>query len=255
MASKIKFDLTGQSALITGATSGFGQRFAEILSEAGAKIVITGRRENRLMTVKETIERSGGIAFALKLDVTNVAQIKSCVAEAERLAGPISLLVNNAGLNIQSSVAELSEGDYDTIMDTNVKGMFFVAQTIAQRMLAHKIKGRIVNIASIGALKPLPGLVAYSMSKAAVAMMTKGMAREWARHHIAVNALCPGFIETELNSAWFATEGGKKQINSFPRRRLGVESDLDALALLLCSEHANFITGSLFTIDDGQVLT
>ena len=184
-----------------------------------------------------------------------VAQIKAAVAEAERVAGPITILVNNAGLNIQSSVVSLTEADYDTIMNTNVKGMFFVAQAVAARMLEHKLKGRIVNVASIGALKPLPGLVTYSMSKAAVGMMTKGMAKEWARNHIAVNALCPGFIKTELNADWFATEGGQKQINSFPRRRLGTEADLDALLLLLCSEHAGFITGSLFTIDDGQVLT
>ncbi|MEQ1753285.1 MAG: SDR family NAD(P)-dependent oxidoreductase [Micropepsaceae bacterium] len=254
MASNIKFDLTGQTAFITGATSGFGERFAEILSAAGAKVVLTGRREKRLMAVKEKIEKAGGSAVALQLDVTNVAQIKACVEEAERLAGPLSILVNNAGLNIQSGVVGLSERDYDTIMDTNVKGMFFVAQTIGERMLHHKIQGRIVNIASIGALKPLPGLVAYSMSKAAVAMMTKGMAREWARHHIAVNAMCPGFVKTELNAEWFATEGGQKQINSFPRRRLGKEEDLDALLLLLCSQHASFITGSLFTADDGQVL-
>lgn len=255
MASRIKFDLTDQVAFITGATSGFGERFAEILSDAGAKVVITGRRAQRLSTVKQKIERSGGKCFALPIDVTNVAQIKETVAEAEQLAGPISILVNNAGLNIQSSVTGLSEADYDTIMDTNVKGMFFVAQAVAERMLHHKTKGRIVNIASIGALKPLPGLVAYSMSKAAVGMMTKGMAREWARHQIAVNAMCPGFIKTELNADWFATEGGQKQVSSFPRRRLGTESDLDALLLLLCSEHAGFITGSLFTIDDGQVLT
>lgn len=255
MASRIRFDLDGQVAFITGATSGFGERFAEILSEAGAKVVITGRREKRLIAVKEKIEKAGGTCIALPLDVTNVAQIKATVAEAERLAGPISILVNNAGLNVQANVVSLSEADYDTIMDTNVKGMFFVAQAVAARMLEHKLKGRIVNVASIGALKPLPGLVVYSMSKAAVGMMTKGMAREWARNHIAVNALCPGFIKTELNADWFATEGGQKQINSFPRRRLGAESDLDALVLLLCSEHAGFITGSLFTIDDGQVLT
>lgn len=254
MASNIKFDLTGQTAFITGATSGFGERFAEILSEAGAKVVLTGRREQRLMAVKDKIEKSGGTAIALQLDVTNIAQIKACVEEAEHLAGPISILVNNAGLNVQSDVVGLSERDYDTIMDTNVKGMFFVAQAVAARMLHYKIQGRIVNIASIGALKPLPGLVAYSMSKAAVAMMTKGMAREWARQHIAVNAMCPGFIKTELNAEWFETEGGQKQINSFPRRRLGKEEDLDALLLLLCSPHASFITGSLFTVDDGQVL-
>jgi NAD(P)-dependent dehydrogenase (short-subunit alcohol dehydrogenase family) len=255
MASSIQFDLRGQVAFITGATSGFGERFAEILSEAGAKVVITGRRESRLIAVKEKIEKAGGTCVVIPLDVTNVAQIKAVVAQAERLAGPISILVNNAGLNIQSSVVSLTEADYDTIMNTNVKGMYFVAQAVAARMIEHKLKGRIVNVASIGALKPLPGLVTYSMSKAAVGMMTKGMAREWARSHIAVNAVCPGFIKTELNAEWFATEGGQKQINGFPRRRLGAESDLDALVLLLCSEHAGFITGSLFTIDDGQVLT
>ena len=102
-------------------------------------------------------------------------------------------------------------------------------------------------------LKALPGLVAYSMSKAAVGMMTKGLARDWARHHIAVNALCPGVIRTELNSDWFESEGGQKQVQGFPRRRLGQESDLDALLLLLCSQHASFVTGSLFTVDDGQL--
>lgn len=254
MASDIRFDLSKHVAFITGATSGFGLRFAHILSAAGAKIVITGRRTERLTALQADIEKSGGVAIPLTLDVTDVAQVRACVAEAERLAGPISILVNNAGLNIQSSATDLSERDYDTIMDTNVKGMFFVAQAVGARMLHHKIKGRVVNIASIGAMKALPGLVAYSMSKAAVSMMTKGLAREWARHHIAVNALCPGFIRTELNSAWFDSEGGQKQIQGFPRRRLGEESDLDALVLLLCSDHAAFITGSLFTVDDGQLL-
>ncbi len=254
MASKTNSDLTGQTAFITGATSGFGQHFAGVLSAAGAKVVITGRRRERLIALKDTLEREGGQAFALPLDVTNVAQVRQCVADAELAAGPIGILVNNAGLNVQSSVTSLSESDYDTIMNTNVKGMFFVAQAVAQRMLEHKIQGRIVNIASIGASKPLPGLVAYSMSKAAVTMMTKGMALEWARHHIAVNALCPGFIETELNSDWFSTEGGKKQIAGFPRRRLGTPESLDATLMMLCSGHAKYITGSLFTVDDGQTL-
>jgi len=254
MASNISFDLSGHVAFITGATSGFGLRFAHILSAAGAKVVITGRRTERLIALQESIAKAGGVAIPLTLDVTNVTQVRDCVAKAEELAGPVSILVNNAGLNIQSSATELSEGDYDTIMATNVKGMFFVAQAVGARMLHHKIRGRVVNVASIGAMKALPGLVAYSMSKAAVAMMTKGLAREWARHHIAVNALCPGFIRTDLNSDWFDSEGGQKQIQGFPRRRLGKESDLDALVLLLCSDHASFITGSLFTVDDGQLL-
>ena len=254
MSSSITFDLTGQTAFITGATSGFGVRFAEVLSEAGATVVITGRRVERLSALKEKIESRGGRAVPLALDVTRVDQIRACVAQAEKLAGPISILVNNAGLNVQSSASALGEADYDTIMDTNVKGAFFVAQAVGSRMAQQQIQGRIVNIASIGAFKALPGLVAYSMSKAAIGMMTKGLAREWAKHHIAVNALCPGFIETELNRDWFATEGGRKQVAGFPRRRLGREEDLDGMLLMLCSAHAGFITGSLFTIDDGQLL-
>jgi NAD(P)-dependent dehydrogenase (short-subunit alcohol dehydrogenase family) len=254
MGSRITFDLTGQTAFITGATSGFGARFAEVLSDAGAKVVITGRRVERLQSLKKKIDNRGGQAIVQHLDVTDIEGIRACIDAAEREAGPIGILVNNAGLNVQASASALSESDYDLIMDTNVKGAFFVAQTVGQRMIDHKIQGRIVNIASIGAMKALPGLVAYSMSKAAVAMMTKGLAREWAKYHIAVNAMCPGFIETELNSSWFATEGGKKQIAGFPRRRLGREEDLDATLLLLCSKHAGFITGSLFTLDDGQLL-
>ncbi|MBP6011879.1 MAG: SDR family NAD(P)-dependent oxidoreductase [Alphaproteobacteria bacterium] len=254
MTSKVTFDLNGQTAFITGATSGFGLRFAEVLSDAGATVVITGRRIDRLQALKTKIESRGGRALPLALDVTQAAEIRACVAEAERLAGPISILVNNAGMNVQSSASTLGEADYDRLMDTNVKGAFFVAQAVGSRMVEQKLQGRIVNVASIGAFKALPGLVAYSMSKAAVAMMTKGLAREWAKYHVAVNALCPGFIETELNSEWFATEGGKKQVASFPRRRLGKEEDLDAMLLLLCSKHAGFITGSLFTLDDGQLL-
>ncbi len=254
MASNITFDLSGHAAFITGATSGFGLRFAQILSDAGAKVVITGRRTERLIALQQSIDASGGKAFPLTLDVTRTDQVREVVQEAERLAGPLSILVNNAGLNIQSSATQLSENDYDTIMDTNVKGMFFVAQAVGARMVQTGVKGRIVNVASIGAMKALPGLVAYSMSKAAVAMMTRGLAREWARHHIAVNALCPGFIRTELNSDWFDSEGGQKQVQGFPRRRLARESDLDATMLLLCSDHAAAITGSLFTVDDGQLL-
>lgn len=254
MTSHVTFDLTGQTAFITGATSGFGAHFAEVLSEAGAKVVITGRRVERLHALKAKLESKGRQAIALPIDVTDISRVRACIDEAERAAGPIGILVNNAGLNVQASASTLSERDYDTIMDTNVKGAFFVAQLVGARMVEHKIQGRIVNVASIGAFKALPGLVAYSMSKAAVAMMTKGLAREWAKHHIAVNALCPGFIETELNADWFATDGGKKQVQTFPRRRLGREEDLDGTLLLLCSRHAGFITGSLFTIDDGQLL-
>jgi NAD(P)-dependent dehydrogenase (short-subunit alcohol dehydrogenase family) len=254
MTSQVTFDLTEQTAFITGATSGFGARFAEVLSDAGARVVITGRRVERLHALRDKIAAKGGHATPLALDVTDVSSIRASISAAEKAAGPISILVNNAGLNVQSSATALIERDYDTLMNTNVKGAFFVAQAVGTRMVEQKLAGRIVNIASIGAFKALPGLVAYSMSKAAVAMMTKGLAREWAKHHIAVNAICPGFIETEINNQWFQTEGGQKQIAGFPRRRIGRAEDLDATLLLLCSRHASFITGSLFTVDDGQLL-
>jgi NAD(P)-dependent dehydrogenase (short-subunit alcohol dehydrogenase family) len=254
MTTSVTFDLAGEVALVTGATSGFGRHFAAVLAAAGATVVITGRRVERLATLAERIAASGGTAHPVALDVTSLASMRACVDEAERLAGPVSILVNNAGISIQSSAADLAEPQWDAIMDTNVKGVFFMAQIVGARMIARGTRGRIVNVASIGAMKALPGLVAYSTSKAAVAMMTKGLAREWARHHVAVNALCPGYVATELNDAWFESAAGKKQVAGFPRRRLATEEGLDATLLLLCSRHAEFITGALFTVDDGQLL-
>jgi NAD(P)-dependent dehydrogenase (short-subunit alcohol dehydrogenase family) len=254
MGSPVRFDLSGEVALVTGATSGFGRHFAEILSAAGATVMLTGRRVERLSALQRQLTAAGGVAHAIALDVTALASMRACVAEAERLAGPVSILVNNAGISIQSTALALDEAAFDAVMDTNVKGVFFMAQLVGGRMIERGIHGRIVNVASIGAMKALPGLVAYSTSKAAVAMMTKGLAREWARHHVAVNALCPGYVKTELNDTWFESEAGRKQIAGFPRRRLGTEEGLDATLLLLCSRHAEFITGSLFTVDDGQLL-
>lgn len=254
MTSPVTFDLTGEVALVTGATSGFGRHFAGVLSGAGARVVLTGRRVDRLEALRDEIAAAGGVAHALPLDVTSLDSMRACVAEAERLAGPVSVLVNNAGISIQAMAKDLREDEWDAIVDTNLKGVFFMAQLVGTRMIAHGIRGRIVNVASIGAEKPLPGLVAYCTSKAGVAMMTKGLAREWARHGIAVNALCPGYVKTELNDAWFESEGGKKQIAGFPRRRLAAEASLDAPLLVLCSRHAEFVTGSLVTVDDGQLL-
>jgi NAD(P)-dependent dehydrogenase (short-subunit alcohol dehydrogenase family) len=254
MSSPVTFDLSQDAALITGGSSGLGARFAQVLAQAGAKVVIAGRRGDRLTEVAGAIAASGGKVFTVTLDVTKTETLAAAIDEAEKLAGKLTILVNNAGMNVLSSASALNESDYDKIMDTNVKAAFFMTQAVGTRMVERKVKGRIVNIASIGAFKALPGLVAYSMSKTAIAMMTKGFAREWARHKIAVNALCPGYIKTELNDEWFDSEGGQKQIAAFPRRRLSSAESLDALLLTLCSERAEYITGSLFTVDDGQLL-
>lgn len=254
MNSPVTFDLSHDVALVTGASSGLGARFASVLANAGAKVVIAGRRGDRLQDVAKAIAANGGQAFPLSLDVTKTDGLSAGVDQAEKLAGKLTILVNNAGLNVLASAAALKEADYDRIMDTNVKAAFFMTQTVGTRMVERKVHGRIVNIASIGAFKALPGLVAYSMSKSAIAMMTKGFAREWARHNIAVNALCPGYIKTELNDDWFDSEAGRKQISGMPRRRLSSAESLDAFLLTLCSAHAEFVTGSLFTVDDGQLL-
>tara|TARA_R110000824_G_scaffold155226_1_gene327521 strand:- start:68691 stop:69470 length:780 start_codon:yes stop_codon:yes gene_type:complete len=248
------FDLTGKTALVTGATSGLGRRFALILAKAGASVVITGRRVERLETLKAEIEAIGGKALPLALDVTDTDSITACVDAAEKGLGPVNILVNNAGMNVEALPHEVTPEGYDIMFDTNVRGAFFMAQAIGNRMIARGEGGRIINIASIGAFTQLPGLTIYTMTKAAIAMMTKSLAKEWARKQINVNAMCPGFIETELNSEWFASEGGQRQIKTFPRRRLGTEADLDGTLLLLASDHSRFITGSLFTADDGQSL-
>lgn len=248
------FDLTGKTAIVTGATSGLGRRFALVLAKAGAAVAITGRRVDRLESLKREIENLGGRALPLALDVTDLASIEACVAETERALGPVDILVNNAGMNIQALPHQVTSESYDTMFDTNVRGAFFMAQSIGTRMISRGAGGRIINIASIGAHTVLPGLTVYCMTKAAIGMMTKSLAREWARYDINVNAICPGFIETELNTDWFHSEGGLKQIKSFPRRRLGMESDLDGTLLLLASDHARLITGSLITVDDGQSL-
>lgn len=248
------FDLTGKIALVTGATSGLGRRFSLVLAKAGASVAITGRRVDRLQSLKEEIEAIGGKALSVALDVTDPASIARCVEAVEQGLGPVDILVNNAGMNVQALPHEVTPEGFDTMFDTNVRGAFFMAQAVGKQMIARGAGGRIINIASIGAFTQLPGLTIYCMTKAAIAMMTKSLAKEWARKGINVNAMCPGFIETELNSDWFQSEGGQKQIKTFLRRRLGLESDLDGTLLLLASDQARFITGSLMTVDDGQSL-
>ncbi|MBG50857.1 MAG: SDR family NAD(P)-dependent oxidoreductase [Alphaproteobacteria bacterium] len=247
-------DLTGKVALITGTTSGLGKRFAQILANAGASVVITGRRVDRLEALAAELEGMGARVLPVALDVTDVASIDACVAEVVTELGGIDILINNAGMNVQASAVDLLPEDFDRVMDTNMRGAFFMATRVGARMIARGQGGSIINVASIGAHTVLPGLATYCMSKAAVAMMTRSLAHEWARHKINVNAICPGFIETELNSEWFETDGGQKQIKSWPRRRLGLESDLDGIVLLLASEQGRLMTGSVTTIDDGQSL-
>ncbi len=248
------FRLDGKVALITGASSGLGARFAKVLAASGASVVLAARRTDRLRNLEREIEEAGGKAVSVALDVTSARSVKDAFEAAEAALGPVEIVLNNAGMGQSTRVAEVEETEYDRVMDTNVKGAFLVAQEAGRRMIANKLEGRIVNIASIAAFNVLPGSSVYNMSKSAIAMMTRAMAREWARYGVNVTGICPGFIETAINADHFATEAGKQQIMSYPRRRLADESDLDGAVLLLCSPASRGITGSLITVDDGQYI-
>ena len=247
------FHLEGEVALVTGASSGLGRRFALTLARAGARVAIAARRIARLEELAAEIEGFDGRALPIELDVTDPENVRQAVAAAETELGPITILINNSGISIEKRIIDYDEADYDRIMDTNAKGAFFVAQEVGRHMIAHGRAGRIVNIASVAAFDAMPGLAIYAMSKSAVAQMTRAMAREWLRYDINVNAICPGYIATEMNTEYFASEPGQKLIARLPRRRIGSPEDLDGLILLLASEASRFMTGSIITIDDGQM--
>lgn len=252
------FDMSGRAVLVTGASSGLGRRFARVLAGAGAKVAVAARRTERLEALVAEITAAGGEAVAVAMDVQDEASVIAAFDAAETALGPIETVIANAGMNSEGMAADLPADEFTRVLDVNVKGAFLTAREGARRMMAAGSKdsgrGRVVLIASIGAFNVLPGLAAYCASKAAVLMLGKVLAREWATKGVNVNIVCPGYIETELNADWFATEGGKRQVAGFPRRRLMDESDLDTVVGFLASDAAKAVTGSVFTVDDGQSL-
>ena len=252
-------DLSGRVALVTGASGGLGAQFARTLSRAGAAVVLASRRMDKLKALRASIEAEGGAAHVVELDVTDHASIKSAVAHAETEVGPIDILVNNSGVSTTQRLQDVGEDDYDFIFNTNVKGSFFVAQEVAKRMLARSrgmapgtfTGARIINIASMAGLRVLPQIGVYCMSKAAVVQMTKAMALEWGKFGINVNAICPGYIDTEINHHHWETEQGKKLVQMLPRKRIGKPEDLDALLMLLASGESHFVNGAVIAADDG----
>jgi NAD(P)-dependent dehydrogenase (short-subunit alcohol dehydrogenase family) len=253
-------NLEGKVALITGASSGLGKRFAVVLSQAGAKVVLASRRVELLKELRAEIEASGGAAHVVSLDVTDYQSIKSAVAHAETEAGTIDILVNNSGVSTTQKLSEVTPADFEFVFDTNTRGAFFVAQEVAKRMMMRSGAGcqkpayRIINIASVAGLRVLPQIGLYSMSKAAVVQMTKAMALEWGRHGVNVNAICPGYIDTEINHHHWSTEQGQKLLSMLPRRRVGQPEDLDGLLLLLAADESQFINGAVIAADDGFAL-
>jgi hypothetical protein len=252
-------DLSGRVAFITGASSGLGTQFARTLARAGAAVVLASRRVEKLKELRAQIEGEGGDAHVLALDVTDVDSIKSAVAHAETEVGSIDILVNNSGVSATQRLQDVGEADYDYVFNTNTRGAFFMAQEVGKRMLARArgaapgtyTGGRIINIASTAGLRVLPQIGVYCMSKAAVIHMTKAMALEWGKYGINVNAICPGYIDTEINHHHWQTEQGQKLINMLPRKRVGQPQDLDALLVMLCSKESHFINGAVIAADDG----
>ena len=252
-------DLSGRVAFITGASGGLGAQFARTLSQAGAAVVLASRRVEKLKDLRAEIEGAGGDAHVVELDVTDVDSIKAAVARAETEVGSIDILINNSGVSTTQRLVDVTEADYDYVLGTNTRGAFFVAQEVGKRMLARAkgaapgtfTGGRIINIASMAGLKVLPQIGIYCMSKAAVIHMTRAMAVEWGKFGINVNAICPGYIDTEINHHHWQTEQGQKLISMLPRKRVGQPADLDAVLVMLCANESHFVNGAVIAADDG----
>jgi NAD(P)-dependent dehydrogenase (short-subunit alcohol dehydrogenase family) len=257
-----EIDLSGRVALVTGASSGLGAQFARTLAGAGAAVVLASRRTDKLRDLRLQIEAAGGDAHVVEMDVTNLDSIKSAVAHAETEVGSIDILVNNSGVSTTQRLLDVTEDDYDFVMNTNTRGAFFVAQEVGKRMVARSrgaapgsfTGGRIINIASMAGLKVLQQIGVYCMSKAAVVHMTRAMALEWGKFGINTNAICPGYIDTEINHHHWETEGGQKLMSMLPRKRVGQPKDLDALIVMLASAQSDFINGAIIAADDGFAL-
>jgi NAD(P)-dependent dehydrogenase (short-subunit alcohol dehydrogenase family) len=254
-----EIDLSGRVALVTGASSGLGAQFARVLAKAGAGVALAGRRVERLKSLRAEIEAEGGDAHVVPMDVTDHGGIRSGIAHTETEMGTIDILVNNSGVATTQKLVETTPDDFDYVFDVNVRGAFFVAQEVGKRMIARAqgaapgtfIGGRIVNIASMAGLRVLGRIGVYAMSKAAVIHMTRAMALEWGRWGINVNAICPGYIDTEINHMQWETESGRKLIESMPRKRIGEPADLDTTLLMLCANESHFINGAVIAADDG----
>lgn len=240
--------LRGKRALVTGASGGLGAHFAQVLASHGAEVVLAARRIDALKAVANKVEVYGH-AQCIALDVTDAASRAALARDIE----PVDILINNAGLVRESAALRHSEDDWDVVMDTNLKGMFFVAQALAPGM-RERGGGSIVNVASVLGLRQAGGVLSYAVSKAGVVQLTKTLALEWARHGIRVNALAPGYIDTAINRDFWQTDGGMALISRIPQRRLGQQEDLDGPLLLLASDASRYINGTVIAVDGGHLV-
>lgn len=248
------FVLDGKVAIVTGASSGLGRHFATTLARAGAKVAVAARRLDRLRELVREIEAFDGRAIALSLDVTDSASVREAVTAAETELGAITILVNNAGIAIAKPVLDVEEAEWDRVIDTNLKGAWLTAQEIARHMVRLGHGGSIINIASILGQQVTGRLAPYCASKAGLIQLTRALALELARHDIRVNAIAPGYVESDMNRDFLATEEGRQLLARVPQRRFGEAADLDGVLLLLASDASRYMTGSVITVDGGLTL-
>jgi len=247
--------LDGKVALVTGASGGLGLHFAQRLAASGAKVALAARRVDKVQAAAEAIRQQGGQAFAVAMDVVDAGSIRDAFEDINAALGPVQILVNNAGVSPNKPMLQMDENDWDSTVDTNLKGPWLAAKEFAGRLVAAKLPGSIINIASILGKRVIAQVTPYVASKYGLVGLTEAMALEFARYNIRVNTIAPGYIETDLNSDFFASEAGKNLIKRIPQRRLGQAADLDGALLLLASDASSFMTGTLIAVDGGHLIS
>jgi NAD(P)-dependent dehydrogenase (short-subunit alcohol dehydrogenase family) len=248
------FSLSNHVALVTGASSGLGRHFAMTLARAGAKVAIAARRTDRLEQLAQEIAAADARALPVPLDVTDLESVNAAVDATETELGPVTVLINNAGIAATATFLDQTDAQWRAILDTNLDGARRVTHAVVKRMVEHGQGGSIVNIASILGLRPAGGVSAYAAAKAALISLTQTMALELARHRIRVNALAPGYVETDINRDFLASPAGQAMVKRVPMRRFGDQSDLDGALLLLASGAGRYMTGSIVVVDGGHAL-
>ena len=244
-----------RTALVTGASAGLGAHFARVLATQGIHVVIAARRIEALADLKRVTDAAGGTSEVIALDVTDDMSIAAAFNALDAKGHRLDIVVNNAGISDTKPALDVAPAEWDKIVDTNLRGVFFVAQAAARRMKAHGMGGSIINVASILGHRVAGSVASYIASKAGVVRLTEALALEWARYGIRVNALCPGYIETDINRDFFRSEAGMAMVRRIPQRRIGRPSDLDGALLLLAGDAGSYITGTSLVVDGGHLVS
>ncbi len=255
MAGKSPFDLAGKVALVTGASSGLGRHFSLVLAKTGAAVAACARRTGKLAETVAEIEAAGGRAIGVAMDVTDAGSIERAFDAAAGELGAVAILVNNAGVGGRFPALEMTEADWDRVVDADLKGAWLVAQAAAKRMAAAKTGGVIVNTASVLGLRVSKGVLPYAVAKAGVVQMTKALALELAKHNIRVNALAPGYFETDINREFLKSDVAQAMIKNVPMRRVGDYDELTGPLLLLASDASSYMTGAVLAVDGGHLVS